>query len=226
MTLAAVLGGRDRDPERPRVPHCLLRLARGGPRPESDHSWSAAIVALLLAPLARVLLQLALSRRREVPRGRECGRDSERRRWRWPSRCGGLQLDTSEVVYADRATAHPLHREAPPVAIRGSGAFSRRALHQTHPTLSRASRRSRRPAGSGCHRCRGAHPRTRLEGHHNRGGEMAGKADFTEEEWDAIKARGDRSRAPRLDGASRVHGAASARRRRSRRPRQAPRRLE
>ena len=44
-----------------------------------------------------------------------------------------LQLDTSEVVYADRATAH-LFIESPTRAIRGSGAFLA-GLFQTHPSL-------------------------------------------------------------------------------------------
>jgi len=44
-----------------------------------------------------------------------------------------LQLDTSEIAYADRATAH-LFIESPTRAVKGPGAFLS-GLFQTHPPL-------------------------------------------------------------------------------------------
>ena len=44
-----------------------------------------------------------------------------------------LQLDPSEVAYADRATAH-LFIESPTRAVRGAGSFLA-GLFQTHPPL-------------------------------------------------------------------------------------------
>ena len=130
MTLAAVLVG---------VIAILSDLAfrmaffggRGG-RDRNPIQLIAAIVAILLAPLAAVLLQLALSRRREYLADASAAailNDAEA----MALALRLLQLDTSEVVYADRATAH-LFIESPTRAIRGSGAFLA-GLFQTHPSL-------------------------------------------------------------------------------------------
>jgi len=130
MTLAAVLVG---------VIAILSDLAfrmaffggRGG-RDRNPIQLIAAIVAILLAPLAAVLLQMALSRRREYLADASAAailNDPEA----MALALRHLQLDTSEVVYADRATAH-LFIESPTRAIRGSGAFLA-GLFQTHPSL-------------------------------------------------------------------------------------------
>jgi heat shock protein HtpX len=130
MTLAAVLVGVIAI-----LSDFAFRMAffggRGG-RDRNPIQLIAAIVAILLAPLAAVLLQLALSRRREYLADASAAailNDPEA----MALALRRLQLDTSEVVYADRATAH-LFIESPTRAIRGSGAFLA-GLFQTHPSL-------------------------------------------------------------------------------------------
>jgi heat shock protein HtpX len=105
---------------------------RGGGRDRNPLQLIAAIVAILLAPLAAVLLQMALSRRREYLADASAAailNDPEA----MALALRRLQLDTSEVQYADRATAH-LFIESPTRAVRGSGAFLA-GLFQTHPSL-------------------------------------------------------------------------------------------
>jgi heat shock protein HtpX len=92
----------------------------------------SAIVALLLAPIAAMLLQLALSRRREFLADASAAaflNDPEA----MALALHRLQLDPSEIVYADRATAH-LFIESPTHSIRGPGAFLA-GLFETHPPL-------------------------------------------------------------------------------------------
>ncbi len=129
MTLAAVLVG---------VVAMLSDLAfrmafwggRGGSR--NPVQIVSAIVALLLAPLAAVLLQLALSRRREFLADASAAailNDPEA----MALALRLLQIDTSEVAYADRATAH-LFIESPTRSVHGPGGFLA-GLFQTHPPL-------------------------------------------------------------------------------------------
>jgi len=91
-----------------------------------------AIAALVLAPLAAVLLQMALSRRREFLADASAAailNDPEA----MALALRRLQLDRKEVAYADRATAH-LFIESPTRAVRGTGgALS--GLFMTHPPL-------------------------------------------------------------------------------------------
>jgi heat shock protein HtpX len=92
----------------------------------------AAVVALLLAPIAAVLLQMALSRRREFladAGAAELLNDPEA----MALALRRLQLDTQETRYADRSTAH-LFIESPTRAVRGPGGFLS-GLFQTHPPL-------------------------------------------------------------------------------------------
>ena len=96
-------------------------------RPRSRRS-----IGLLLAPLAAVLLQLALSRRREYLADASAAailNDPEA----MALALRRLQLDTREVAYADRSTAH-LFIESPARYVRGPrGVLS--GLFQTHPPL-------------------------------------------------------------------------------------------
>ena len=131
MTLAAVLVGVIAI-----ISDFAFRMAffggRGGGRDRNPLQLIAAIVAILLAPLAAVLLQMALSRRREYLADASAAailNDPEA----MALALRRLQLDTSEVQYADRATAH-LFIESPTRAVRGSGAFLA-GLFQTHPSL-------------------------------------------------------------------------------------------
>jgi heat shock protein HtpX len=92
----------------------------------------AALVALVLAPIAAVLLQMALSRRREFLADASAAailNDPEA----MALALRRLQLDTREVAYADRATAH-LFIESPTRAVRGAGGFLA-GLFMTHPPL-------------------------------------------------------------------------------------------
>ncbi len=130
MTLAAVLVGVVA-----MLSDFAFRMAffggRGG-RDRNPIQLVAAIVALVLAPVAAVLLQMALSRRREFLADASAAailNDPEA----MALALRRLQLDTSEVVYADRATAH-LFIESPTRAIRGTGGFLA-GLFQTHPPL-------------------------------------------------------------------------------------------
>ena len=130
MTLAAVLVGVVA-----MLSDFAFRMAffggRGG-RDRNPIQLVAAIVALVLAPLAAILLQMALSRRREFLADASAAailNDPEA----MALALRRLELDTSEVVYADRATAH-LFIESPTRAIRGAGGFLA-GLFQTHPPL-------------------------------------------------------------------------------------------
>ena len=130
MTLAAVLVGVVAI-----LSDFAFRMAffggRGG-RDRNPIQLVAAIVALVLAPVAAVLLQMALSRRREFLADASAAailNDPEA----MALALRRLELDTSEVVYADRATAH-LFIESPTRAIRGTGGFLA-GLFQTHPPL-------------------------------------------------------------------------------------------
>ena len=130
MTLAAVLVGVVA-----MLSDFAFRMAffggRGG-RDRNPIQLIAAIVALVLAPLAAILLQMALSRRREFLADASAAailNDPEA----MALALRRLQLDTSEIVYADRATAH-LFIESPTRAVRGAGSFLA-GLFQTHPPL-------------------------------------------------------------------------------------------
>jgi heat shock protein HtpX len=130
MTLAAVLVGVIA-----MISDFAFRMAffggRGG-RDRNPIQLIAAIVALVLAPIAAVMLQLALSRRREFLADASAAailNDPEA----MALALRRLQLDTSEVAYADRATAH-LFIESPTRAVKGPGAFLA-GLFQTHPPL-------------------------------------------------------------------------------------------
>lgn len=132
MTLAAVLVGVVA-----MISDLAFRMAFfGGGRGNRDGNnpvqLIAAIVALVLAPLAAVLLQMALSRRREFLADASAAailNDPEA----MALALRRLQLDTREVAYADRATAH-LFIESPGRAVRGAGG-SLSGLFMTHPPL-------------------------------------------------------------------------------------------
>ena len=134
MTLAAVLVGVIA-----MISDFAFRMAffsGRGSRDRNPVQLIAAVVALLLAPLAAVMLQMALSRRREYLADASAAailNDPEA----MALALRRLQLDTSEVVYADRATAH-LFIESPTRAIRGSGALPRRPLPDPSPRSKRA----------------------------------------------------------------------------------------
>jgi len=129
MTLAAVLVGVVA-----MVSDMAFRMAfwggRGGNR--NPVQIISAIVALILAPLAAILLQAALSRRREFLADASAAailNDPEA----MALALRLLQIDTSEVAYADRATAH-LFIESPTRAVRGPGSMLA-GLFETHPPL-------------------------------------------------------------------------------------------
>jgi heat shock protein HtpX len=130
MTLAAVLVGVIAI-----ISDLAFRMAffggRGG-RDRNPLQLIAAIVALVLAPIAALMLQMALSRRREFLADASAAailNDPEA----MALALRRLELDTSEVAYADRATAH-LFIESPTRAVTGPGAFLS-GLFQTHPPL-------------------------------------------------------------------------------------------
>ena len=130
MTLAAVLVGVIA-----MISDFAFRMAffggRGG-RDRNPLQIVAAIVALVLAPIAAVLLQMALSRRREFLADASAAailNDPEA----MALALRRLQLDPSEVAYADRATAH-LFIESPTRSVKGAGNFLA-GLFQTHPPL-------------------------------------------------------------------------------------------
>jgi heat shock protein HtpX len=104
----------------------------GGRRNDSPVTMIPALLALLLAPIAAVLLQMALSRRREFLADASAAaylNDPEA----MALALRLLQLDTREVVHADRSTAH-LFIESPTRYVRGPGAVLG-GLFQTHPPL-------------------------------------------------------------------------------------------
>ena len=130
MTLAAVLVGVIA-----MLSDFAFRMAffggRGG-RDRNPLQIVAAIVALVLAPIAALLLQMALSRRREFLADADAAailNDPEA----MALALRRLQLDPSEVAYADRATAH-LFIESPTRSVKGAGSFLA-GLFQTHPPL-------------------------------------------------------------------------------------------
>jgi heat shock protein HtpX len=132
MTLAAVLVGVVA-----MISDFAFRMAffgggRGNREGNNPLQMILAIAALVLAPLAAILLQMALSRRREFladAGAAEVLNDPEA----MALALRRLQLDTSEVVYADRATAH-LFIESPARAVKGAGG-SLSGLFMTHPPL-------------------------------------------------------------------------------------------
>ncbi len=129
MTLAAVLVGVIA-----MISDLAFRMAFFGGRSKDRNPVQliAALVALVLAPIAAVLLQMALSRRREFLADASAAailNDPEA----MALALRRLQLDTREVAYADRATAH-LFIESPARAVRGAGGFLA-GLFMTHPPL-------------------------------------------------------------------------------------------
>lgn len=129
MTLAAVLVGVIA-----MISDLAFRMAFFGGRSKDRNPVQliAALVALVLAPIAAVLLQMALSRRREFLADASAAailNDPEA----MALALRRLQLDTREVAYADRATAH-LFIESPTRAVRGAGGFLA-GLFMTHPPL-------------------------------------------------------------------------------------------
>ena len=129
MTLAAVLVGVIA-----MISDFAFRMAffsGRGSRDRNPIQLIAAIVALVLAPLAAVMLQMALSRRREFLADASAAailNDPEA----MALALRRLQLDPSEVVYADRATAH-LFIESPTRSVRGPGRLPLRPLPDASP---------------------------------------------------------------------------------------------
>lgn len=130
MTLAAVLVG-----VLAMISDLAFRMAFFGGRGNRDRNplqLVAALVALVLAPLAAVMLQMALSRRREFLADASAAailNDPEA----MALALRRLQTDTQEIRYADRATAH-LFIESPTRSVKGAGSFLA-GLFQTHPPL-------------------------------------------------------------------------------------------
>ena len=148
MTLAAVLVGVIA-----MISDFAFRMAFFGGRGSRDRNpiqLIAAVVALVLAPLAAVLLQMALSRRREFLADASAAailNDPEA----MALALRRLQLDTSEVAYADRATAH-LFIESPTRVGARARAPSSPGSSRRIPRSRTASGRSRRPAASASRR--------------------------------------------------------------------------
>jgi heat shock protein HtpX len=129
MTLAAVLVGVVA-----MISDFAFRMAFFGGRGRDRNPLQllSAVVALILAPLAAVLLQMALSRRREYLADASAAailNDPEA----MALALRRLQLDPREVAYADRATAH-LFIESPTRGVRGLGG-TLGGLFMTHPSL-------------------------------------------------------------------------------------------
>jgi heat shock protein HtpX len=128
MTLAAVLVGVVA-----LISDLAFRAALfGGRRSNNAATAVPALIGLLLAPLAAVLLQMALSRRREFLADASAAailNDPEA----MALALRRLQLDTREVAHADRSTAH-LFIESPTRYVRGPSAVLS-GLFQTHPPL-------------------------------------------------------------------------------------------
>ena len=129
MTLAAVLVGVVA-----MISDFAFRMAFFGGRSDNRNPLQllSALVALILAPLAAILLQMALSRRREFLADASAAailNDPEA----MALALRRLQLDPLEIHYADRATAH-LFIESPTRAVRGLGG-ALGGLFMTHPPL-------------------------------------------------------------------------------------------
>jgi heat shock protein HtpX len=130
MTLAAVLVGVIAI-----ISDFAFRMAFFGGRGNNNRNpvqLIAAVVAIVLAPLAAVMLQMALSRRREYLADASAGailNDPEA----MALALRRLELDQSEVAFADGATAH-LFIESPKRSVKGPGAVLG-GLFQTHPPL-------------------------------------------------------------------------------------------
>lgn len=128
MTLAAVLAGVVA-----MISDLAFRMAFFGRRRESNPAiMIALIVGLVLAPIAALMLQMGLSRRREYLADASAAailNDAEA----VALALRKLQLDTQTVRFADTATAH-LFIESPVHRVRGAGAMFGR-LFETHPPL-------------------------------------------------------------------------------------------
>jgi heat shock protein HtpX len=133
MTLVAVLVGVIA-----LISDFMLRLALWGGGKRSG-GWAGlvalalGIVALLIAPIAGVLIQLAVSRRREYladASAAEITGDGEG----LAMALRKLQLDTQETRHAPRAVAH-MFIESPMNQVSGIGS-TWRGLFDTHPPLS------------------------------------------------------------------------------------------
>ena len=129
MTLAAVLVGVVA-----MISDFAFRMAFFGGRSDNRNPLQllSALVALILAPLAAILLQMALSRRREFLADASAAailNDPEA----MALALRRLQLDPLEIHYADRATAH-LFIESPARAVTGLGG-ALGSLFMTHPPL-------------------------------------------------------------------------------------------
>ncbi|MFN0152932.1 MAG: M48 family metallopeptidase [Gaiella sp.] len=129
MTIAAVLAGAV-------AMICdiafRMALAGRGRRDQSPITVIPVIVALVLAPIAAMMLQLALSRRREFLADASAAailNDPEA----MALALRKLQLDQQTVHYADHAIAH-MYIESPVHRIRGVGELLGN-LFQTHPPL-------------------------------------------------------------------------------------------
>jgi heat shock protein HtpX len=116
----------------------MLRIALWGGGKRSG-GWAGivalalGIVALLIAPIAGVLIQLAVSRRREYladASAAEITGDGEG----LAMALRKLQLDTQETRHAPRAVAH-MFIESPMNQVSGIGS-TWRGLFDTHPPLS------------------------------------------------------------------------------------------
>ena len=116
-----------------------------------------------------------------------------------------LQLDTSEVVYADRATAH-LFIESPTRAIRGSGAFLA-GLFQTHPSLESRIETLEEAGGFQLPPLPPGAPEELAERRHDdRGGDDGRQGGLHERGVGGAAARRGGSGHARLGGAPGVHG--------------------
>ncbi len=141
MTMAAVLAGSVA-----MICDIAFRLALSGRgrRDQSPITVVPVIIALVLAPIAAVMLQMALSRRREFLADASAAailNDPEA----MALALRKLQLDQQTLHYADHAIAH-LFIESPVHRIRGVGELLG-SLFQTHPPLEERIRRLEEAGG-------------------------------------------------------------------------------
>ncbi|MBM3676658.1 MAG: zinc metalloprotease HtpX [Actinobacteria bacterium] len=121
-----------------------MALSGRGRRDQSPVSVIPVIIALVLAPIAAVMLQMALSRRREFLADASAAamlNDAEA----MALALRKLQLDQQTLHYADHAIAH-LFIESPVHRIRGVGELLG-SLFQTHPPLDERIRRLEEAGG-------------------------------------------------------------------------------